>query len=393
MVRAPGGVVARARRSGSARSAPADQRTRPGCLSAAGPLASAAPAASAGRLPGPFAVDGAAPCYGSGRSSMAKTNVRTRAPAHAPQKLRRRRRPLVAPFPYFGGKRNVASLVWRALGADVPRYAEPFFGGGAVLLQRPGVPYGATEIINDADGYVANFWRACKAEPRAVAEHMRWLASELDLHARNRVLIAQRETVTERLRAEPNWYDAKLAGWWAWGASLWIGGGWADKDRMQRPHITDRIGSVRLAANENDVMGLERMVHALARRLQRVTVLCGDWTRVVTGTVLNGGRNNRGGTLHAVFLDPPYDPTLRDSGCYATDSVGLSHAVREWAIKHGQDPNARIALCGYEGEHKMPDTWSTYAWAAGGYARKGSRGDNNRRKERIWFSPHCLSVA
>ena len=62
------------------------------------------------------------------------------------------------PFPYFGGKSPVADLVWDALG-DVPNYVEPFFGSGAVLFLRPGGA-GHIETVNDADGFVANFWQA-----------------------------------------------------------------------------------------------------------------------------------------------------------------------------------------------------------------------------------------
>lgn len=43
---------------------------------------------------------------------------------------------LRAPFPYFGGKMRVASVVWDRFG-DVPNYVEPFFGSGAILLARP----------------------------------------------------------------------------------------------------------------------------------------------------------------------------------------------------------------------------------------------------------------
>lgn len=37
---------------------------------------------------------------------------------------------LKAPFPWFGGKRKVAPIVWTAMG-DVVNYVEPFFGSGA----------------------------------------------------------------------------------------------------------------------------------------------------------------------------------------------------------------------------------------------------------------------
>lgn len=47
---------------------------------------------------------------------------------------------LVAPFPYFGGKRRAAPMIWPRLG-DTPNYIEPFAGSLAVLLARPqGLP-------------------------------------------------------------------------------------------------------------------------------------------------------------------------------------------------------------------------------------------------------------
>jgi len=73
---------------------------------------------------------------------------------------------LRAPFPYFGGKSTVAEIIWQRFG-DVPNYVEPFFGSGAVLLARPHAP--KTETINDKDHFVANFWRAVKHDPDAVA--------------------------------------------------------------------------------------------------------------------------------------------------------------------------------------------------------------------------------
>ena len=75
---------------------------------------------------------------------------------------------LKAPFPYFGGKSRIAAAVWERFGT-VQNYVEPFFGSGAVLL---GCPWpGHTETVNDADGLLANFWRALRADPDAVAEH------------------------------------------------------------------------------------------------------------------------------------------------------------------------------------------------------------------------------
>ena len=70
---------------------------------------------------------------------------------------------LKAPFPYFGGKSRVANLVWETLG-DCDNFIEPFCGSAAVLLGRPHSP--RIETVNDADCYVANFWRATSQAPR-----------------------------------------------------------------------------------------------------------------------------------------------------------------------------------------------------------------------------------
>lgn len=91
-----------------------------------------------------------------------------------------------------------------------------------------------------------------------------------------------------------------------------------------------------------------------------------------------------------MLLDPPYDHELRER-CYSEDH-NVSVEVREWAIANGDNPEFRIALCGYEDEHgpHMPETWEKVAWKAhGGYSRT-KRGVENRVQERIWFSPHCL---
>ena len=63
-----------------------------------------------------------------------------------------------------GGKRKIAALVWARLG-EPKQYIEPFAGSAAMLL---GAPEGArVETINDADGFVANFWRAVAADVEA----------------------------------------------------------------------------------------------------------------------------------------------------------------------------------------------------------------------------------
>jgi len=134
---------------------------------------------------------------------------------------------LKAPFPAFGGKSRIAHLVWSRFG-EVRNFIEPFCFSAAMLLLRPSEPQ--IETINDLNAYVANFWRAIQRDPEAVAYYADWPVNETDLHARHSWLVRSTEAA-ERLqdvRDNPEAYNAKIAGWWCWGACMWIGSGWCE---------------------------------------------------------------------------------------------------------------------------------------------------------------------
>lgn len=319
---------------------------------------------------------------------------------------------LKAPFPYFGGKRRAASLVWDALG-NVDHYVEPFCGSAAVLLARP--HEGRCETVNDLDGMIANFWRAVKHAPDAVAEACDWPVTEADLHARHLWLLGQRESMTERLIADPEWYDAKVAGWWCWGACAWIGTGWCDASRPSRqlPHLGDEGRGVHAPSRQLPHLGNEgRGVHAprravafadddaghgstlewlraLSARLRRVRVASGDWRRVVASpsTLYPAGRGS-GTYTTGVYLDPPYAEGAQQ---YAAGGTGtsLSAAVRGWCIEHERNARLRIVLSGYAGEHDELESrgWRVASWKSkGGYEGGGP----NQKRERLWLSPGCV---
>lgn len=297
-----------------------------------------------------------------------------------------------APFPWFGGKSRAAGAIWQRLG-DVQNYVEPFAGSLAVLLQRP--HEARTETVNDLDCYLANFWRAVAHEPEAVAVHADWPCNEADLHARHTWLIG-REWFRERMKAEPDFYDVKIAGWWVWGQSLWIGSGWCDADcyfdgDQKLPHLGNAGRGVHRPSQQLPHLGNAGMgdiydyfAH-LGARLRRVRVACGDWSRVLGDSV-----TFRHGVT-GVLLDPPYGHDERQADLYAND-LDVAPAVRDWAIECGDNPLMRIALCGYEDEHEMPASWSAHRWKArGGYGSQGNgSGRANAAREMIWFSPHCL---
>jgi len=304
---------------------------------------------------------------------------------------------LTAPFPWFGGKRKVAAEVWSRFGA-VDNYVEPFFGSGAVLLGRPS-PFSGNETINDLDGYVANFWRAIQHDPEAVAVWADGPVNENDLHARHVWLVQQRETLRAHMDGDPDFFDPKIAGWWVWGTACWIGSGfcsgkgpWWVNEHRQLVHLrTNGQGVNRQLVHLGDNGRGARLVDwfgALSERLRFVRVCSGDWSRVCGPSVTF----KHGVT--GVFLDPPYaDTANRQDKLYREDSLDVAHAVRAWAITNGDNPLLRIALCGYDGEHDMPDSWSVYAWSAGdGFGGQAKDRTNNHERERIWFSPACVNT-
>jgi DNA adenine methylase len=153
----------------------------------------------------------------------------------------------------------------------------------------------------------------------------------------------------------------------------------------QRPHLGNAgMGEPQTSRGQ----AMLDYLRQLAERLRGVRICCGDWTRVTgpTPTVKQG--------LTAVFLDPPYGVVDR-ADCYdEDDDRDVSKAVREWAIEQGADSRCRIALCGYDGEHVMPDSWECFAWKSrGGYGSQSENGNDNPHRERIWFSPNCLKPA
>lgn len=326
-----------------------------------------------------------------------------------------------SPFQWFGGKSRVAAEVWARLG-DVDRYVEPFFGGGTVMLSRHHTGE-RTETVNDLDCMVANFWRAAKVAPDAVAEACDWPCNEADLVARHVWLLNRKPALAERCQADPDYYDAKAAGWWVWGQCWWIGSGWCDGRgpwnigangllartgngvSRQLPQLAGIGRGVNRKLPQPDDAGacaaysefIRAYIRSLSDRLRRVRVCCGDWSRVVSpsAAVYPPSRANTVG----VFLDPPYSfEAGRGMGCYAEDDGECAHDVREWCKTVDQDRRLRLALCGYDTEHAELEArgWSVFAWSTrGGMSNMRKRetpGAVNAKRERIWFSPGCLAA-
>jgi hypothetical protein len=301
------------------------------------------------------------------------------------------------------------------------------------MLGRPTEP--GIETVNDLDCYLANFWRAVQADPGSVAMWADEPVNEADLHARHLWLVCQ-EGFRDRMLTDPDYYDAKIAGWWVWGISAWIGRGWCSMPNWsgringkysgrgihakganrgssvkavsrklpnmtsgsgkgvgivrQLPDLGGDSGAAGRGIHASGIEEQERIIiewmETLAARLRNVRVCCGDWNRVL------GKSPTECIGITGVLLDPPSGTDAkRSKKMYREDDLEVSKHVREWALENGDNPRYRIALCGYEGEHKMPETWQVVAWKANGGLGNAGQGRGRENAERIWFSPHCLT--
>ena len=345
---------------------------------------------------------------------------------------------LVAPFPYFGGKRRAAPIIWRALG-DPGGYVEPFAGSAAVLLARPPFKGRRVETLNDADGWLVNVWRSLQLSPAETAAHCFGPVSEIDYHARLAWLQERRTPeLVSWLEGDPENHDPKAAGWWLYVAACgigdpWDGGPWRVIDghltragesigvnrklgdagrgikrelphlgdagrgiRRELPHITSAGQGVnRELPHLGDAGRHEEQValylSRIASRLERVRITCGSWERVVKPSGLRATAGGDGAI--GVFLDPPY---ATSGDLYAETNSGkghdVAHDVNLWC--RTADPKLRIVLCGYDNEHANLESlgWRVMSWKSFGGYRPHGYGGKETDRERLWLSPACLGA-
>jgi hypothetical protein len=350
---------------------------------------------------------------------------------------------MLAPFPYFGGKRIIADDVWKRLGTP-SQYIEPFCGSAAMLLAAP--KPASLEVINDSSGFIANFWRAVKHQPETVTKWADYPVSHIDIGARHMWLMAQREHIGAALH-DPNWEgDAKIAGWWLYGQCSWIGSGWCEWDGKiphtgdagmgvqaigKIPHTGDAGRGVQAIGQIPQAIDTGRGVQAIGKIPQAIDTGMGvqaigqiphtssagmgvqaigqiphtkqnkkfltssgyvamHWltqlaarlerVRVFHGDWSRCLNHHFGGDDTAVFLDPPY---RNYEEVYGKEASSIADAVEAWAREHA---NIRIALCGHQGDYHLLG-WDIVEWSRGKTTYGSSKTTD---KECIWYSPACI---
>ena len=303
---------------------------------------------------------------------------------------------LVAPFPYLGGKRRVASEVWRRFGpADV--YAEPFAGSLAMLLANPH-PLPTREVVCDTDGLICNVWRALARAPDEVADHADYPSIHQDLFARHLWLRRWADENSRRLVEDPDYYDARAAGWWIWGKSQWIGRGWCvGKQYDMAPYYYSTGGGRGVQTQRTNTPARTRedrigpWFRKLAERLAQVVVLNNSWERGVCDHALAVRHE---GTAACVFMDPPYTIGNRvvKTALYAheEDEAAIDDAAiaaYRWAAENGD--RFRIAYCCHVGDFEVPAGWDSVARKFAGFGAISGK-KTTEAKDLIMFSPACL---
>lgn len=198
-----------------------------------------------------------------------------------------------------------------------------------------------TFIAEGLASHNCNFWRAVRADPEKVAEYADWPVTEADLHARHKWLVRSAEVAAwrERMRTDPEAFDAKIAGWWVWGACCWIGGAWC-------AHKIDQNNMPLLDPSQK---GVHRRDGADKEKMPNIGQECATGGVGVHGV---GGRPqltdafdigrgvNAGGGLHdrRVAISQP------GWGVHADYTVGTCDARRAWLVAWMRRLSDRLRL-------------------------------------------------
>jgi DNA adenine methylase len=158
-------------------------------------------------------------------------------------------------------------------------------------------------------------------------------------------------------------------------------------------HTSKEIGLIENEFNPVTMPELRRWFNYLSERLRHVNIINGDWQECISNAFSAGSKKG----ICGVFLDPPYaDTANRKDNLYAHDSLTIAHDAVEWCLKHGDDPELRIVLAGFDREHGdklLKAGWTEKEWFAKGHLTGGmgniNKDGHQQERERLWLSPNC----
>jgi site-specific DNA-adenine methylase len=282
------------------------------------------------------------------------------------------------PLSYFGKKTRIAPFVWDLFdAANTGMYIEPFAGSGAVLFARPIIK--GHEVINDKEIRLLNLYRSIKYKPDELVESLHNCKSAVDLAAYT-LYMNEHPLELDDFINDPTFCLPHMAGYFCLRVSASLG----HMNKRQNPdgvmNISDKACYAVPMWKKREA--LTEWIYALRKRLDKVEILCTDWTKPVSDAHLSVSYGS--GKQHtSVFLDPPYEgfETLYKH------RVSVSSQVRQWCIDKSDFEQLRIVVCGYNNEH---DELLDYGFIK--HVSKsvgGNLKENNDNDEYIWASKSC----
>lgn len=216
---------------------------------------------------------------------------------------------LASPLKYHGGKSYLASRIV-ALMPDHRHYVEPYAGGLSVLLQKNFV--GVSEVVNDLDGELTNFWLVLQDE-NLFAKFVRKVQACPFTELQWRRAVAMSDQCRDLLARGFRFSDSAAVSY-AWSFFLRCRQSLAGRMNAFAPLSKTRTRqgmNEQAAAWLTAVKGLPE-VHA---RLSRVVILNRDALSVI---------RQQDGPDVLQYLDPPYVATTRTAAevyrCEADES-------------------------------------------------------------------------
>ena len=161
------------------------------------------------------------------------------------------------PFPYYGGKDTLRKHILPLVeAADQKKYAEIFFGGGAIFWRKR--PH-KIEYVNDLNDFVVAFLEVCQSSKK-IDELVKLI--ELSLHSRTlfqraQLIYRDPKGSTDIEMAWSIWYQCVNA----FGAKLGYGGWNAG---VKSPDVTSNAGTKTWSARKHFIASKEKFLERLS---------------------------------------------------------------------------------------------------------------------------------
>lgn len=270
------------------------------------------------------------------------------------------------PLRTHGGKHYLASKI---VGLMPPHmhYVEPYFGGGSVLLAKD--PNGVSEVANDIDGDITNFWQVLR--DRNTFDELRWMShftpfseAEWD-RARSAMVERGGDTVedddVDRInRAWRFFVDCRMS--LAGRMKAFTGVTKTRTRRGMNGEVSAWLSAMRGLPEVHD-------------RLKRVLILNRDATDVIRG---------QDGPETLFYLDPPYlHETRTSTDVYAHEMTRGRH---EELLRLILGCEGKVMISGYRSDlyDELLREWTREDWEIANHAAGGKK--KRRMIESIWMN-------